>query len=105
MLFREAAEGRAAISFEDSTSENPQQTLPIAKVTMPITMEHGSNVESRLHSLWSDTTFELQMFLFDSAQRQLGFTFNRLEPPQSSNDVPAQLHCSNSTSVSARSEQ
>jgi hypothetical protein len=44
---------------------------------MSITMEHGSNVESRLHALWSDTSFELQLFLYDSPQHGLGFTFKR----------------------------
>lgn len=77
LLFREAADGGAAILLEDSSIENRQQAQPIAKVNMSITMEHGSNVESRLHALWSDTSFELQLFLYDSPHHGLGFTFNR----------------------------
>jgi len=77
LLDREAAQGGVTISFGGVESESQQQAQPLAKVTMTITMEFGSNIESRLRGLWTDTDFELQLFLYESAQHPLGFTFSK----------------------------
>ncbi len=73
LLSREAADGGATISFENFNAESQ----PTAKVTLTVTMEFGSNIESRLHGLWTDTAFELQLFLQKSSLHPLGFTFSK----------------------------
>jgi hypothetical protein len=77
LLSREATDGGATFSFENFDAESRLQPQPTAKVTMAITMEFGSNIESRLHGLWTDTTFELQLFLHKSSLHPLGFTFSK----------------------------
>jgi hypothetical protein len=77
LLAQEAAAGDAEIAFVASDESWRQQKQPLAKVTFSITMEFGSSIESRLRGLWSDTSFDLQLFLYASTYHPIGFTFIR----------------------------
>ena len=65
------------ISLFPADESQQQQKQPLAKVSLAITMEFGSSIESRLHGLWTDTSFDLQLLLYESALHPIGFTFNK----------------------------
>jgi hypothetical protein len=77
LVAREAAVGGAEISLFPADESQQQQKQPLAKVSLTITMEFGSSIESRLHGLWTDTSFDLQLLLCESALHPIGFTFNK----------------------------
>ena len=78
LLADEAAAGGVSITFHTFDQFQPQPQ-PMATVTATINMDFGSTIESQLHGIWSDTSFELQLIMYASAEHLLGFTFKRLE--------------------------
>ena len=76
-LAREAEAAGAEVSFLHFDERQRQRMQPIATVKMRITMEFGSSIESRLRGLWTDTSFDLQLVMYESACHPVGFTFNK----------------------------
>ena len=77
LLADEGEVGGVSIAFH-AFDPNLPQPQPLATVTATITMDFGSTIESQLHGIWSDTSFELQLMLYASVDHLLGFTFKRL---------------------------
>jgi hypothetical protein len=77
LLADEGEIGGVSITFH-AFDPNLPQPQPMATVTATITMDFGSTIESQLHGIWTDTSFELQLLLYASADHPIGFTFKRL---------------------------